>query len=59
MPAEPVDPGPAGIADVTAIDRCGCGRVAVVQCWLGDDWPARWLLSCAARRRASEAPAAA
>ena len=30
----------------TPIDRCGCGRIAMARCLLGEKFRARWLVSC-------------
>ena len=33
-------------APPTPIERCGCGRIAMARCLLGEKFRARWLFSC-------------
>jgi hypothetical protein len=46
MPSDRADGATADVDVPTPIRRCACGRVALARCWLGESFPARWLVSC-------------
>jgi hypothetical protein len=47
MPTDHTDLASAAVAAAGPVERCACGRVALARCWLGETFPARWLVSCA------------
>jgi len=46
MTTDRTDVAPTDLDAARPIKRCACGRVALARCWLGESFPARWLVSC-------------
>ena len=46
MTTDPVRTASPDTAAPGAVGRCGCGRIAMARCLLGEKFRARWLVSC-------------